>query len=85
MALPPKSLILFLACVMGLLNGYDVVNLPSIPGSQAVQSRVERVTDRYTHRAACAARQVRVLSAPGEANEDRLQAVERDCEGVPGT
>jgi xanthosine utilization system XapX-like protein len=79
-AKPPA---LFAVCLLGLLNGYDVVHVPSIPGSQAVQSRWEKVTDAYTHRVGCVVRQTRALS--GEPSEDRLRAVERYCEGVPGT
>jgi hypothetical protein len=74
-----KPPLLFVVCLLGLLNGYDVVDVPSIPGSQAVQSRVERVTDRYVHRVGCSVRQVRVLSAAGEPSEDRLRSVERYC------
>jgi hypothetical protein len=71
---------LLVACVMGALNGYDVVNVPAVPGSQAVQSRWERVTDTYTHRVGCAVRQTRVLS--GDPSEERLRAVERYCAGT---
>ena len=72
---------LLVACLMGLLNGYNVVNLPVIPGTDTVQARWERVVDDYTHRFGCAVRQTRVLSV-GEPTEDRLRAVERYCDGT---
>jgi hypothetical protein len=75
---------LFVVCLLGLLNGYGVLDLPSIPAAQAVQSRWERLTDEYTHRVGCELRQVFVLSTPGEPSEGRLRAVERYCAGVPG-
>jgi len=75
---------LLVACLMGLLNGYNVVNLPVIPGTDSVQARWERVVDDYTHRFGCAVRQTHVLSV-GEPTEDRLRAVERYCKGPPGT
>ena len=84
MSLSTKPLTLFVACLLGLLNGHGVVDLPTVPGTDAMQSRWERVTDDYTHLAGCAMRQVHVLSV-GEPSEDRLRAVERYCEGVPGT
>jgi len=77
-------LVLLLACVMGGLNGYGVVGLPAVPGGHAVQTHWGRVVDRYTHRFGCTVRQTRVLSI-GEPTEERLRAVERYCEGPPGS
>jgi hypothetical protein len=77
-----KSLTL-LVCLLGLLNGYGVMHLPAIPGSDAVQSRWDQVVDDYTHRLGCTVRQTRVLSV-GEPTEDRLRALERYCAGSSG-
>jgi hypothetical protein len=71
-----------LVCLLGLLNGYGVMHLPAIPGSHAVGSRWEQVTDDYTHRVGCAVRQTRALSIPGEPPEETLRAVERYCKGL---
>jgi hypothetical protein len=81
----PKPLTLFVAFMLGLLNGYGVLDLPTVPATAAAQSRWERLTDAYTHRVGCEVRQVFVLSTPGEPSEDRLRAVDRYCAGVPGT
>jgi hypothetical protein len=70
--------------LVGLLNGYGVVHLPTVPGKRALQTRVDRLTDGYTRRVGCSAGQVRALSTPGEPSDAQLRAVERYCDGVPG-